>query len=250
MAVKRSQSAARVLAALEGVAQHQPVGVSALARILGADKSATQRALMTLADAGWIRAVPDNSARWELTPHILTIAHVPHSVQDLRARAHGTLERLRTETGETVYLIVPDRDAFVIVEALESRQLLRMSAPIGMAVPVRGSGTGLVILPFLSPERQAELLGGPPDAAMRAAFEETRARGYGVSDGHIERTAVSISAPIIERGAPVGAIVVAGPNDRIDAQDRERIGRLIAAAAAALSSPPSSPLSSLARQGG
>ena len=53
MAVKRSQSAARVLAALEGIARHQPVGVSELARQLGADKSATQRAIMTLAAPVW-----------------------------------------------------------------------------------------------------------------------------------------------------------------------------------------------------
>ena len=54
MAVKRNLSAGRMLAVFETIARAQPVGVSALARELGADKSAVQRDLMTLADAGWI----------------------------------------------------------------------------------------------------------------------------------------------------------------------------------------------------
>ena len=47
MAVKASQSATRVLAALEAVAAHQPVGISALAKLLQDDRSAVQRAVAT-----------------------------------------------------------------------------------------------------------------------------------------------------------------------------------------------------------
>ena len=67
MAVKRSHSAARMLAVFEAVARTQPIGVSALARDLGADKSAVQRDLMTLADAGWIATSPVGNGQWELT---------------------------------------------------------------------------------------------------------------------------------------------------------------------------------------
>ena len=70
MAVKRSQSASRVLSILELVASHQPVGVSALAKLLGDDRSAVQRAVMTLADAGWSRVAPEPPARWELSAHL------------------------------------------------------------------------------------------------------------------------------------------------------------------------------------
>ena len=43
MAVKWSQSASRVLAVLEKIAEYQPVGISQLVRLLDADKSAVQR---------------------------------------------------------------------------------------------------------------------------------------------------------------------------------------------------------------
>ena len=65
MAVKRSLSASRMLSVFELVARLQPIGVSALARELAADKSAVQRDIMTLADAGWIQAVPGARGQWE-----------------------------------------------------------------------------------------------------------------------------------------------------------------------------------------
>ena len=121
-----------MLTVFERTAALQPIGVSALARELGADKSAVQRDLMTLADAGWIRPAP--GGQWELTPHILTLARPPHSSDNLRQRARLALERLRSETGETAYLTVPDGDQFVVLDALESEHLLRMVQPVGMVV--------------------------------------------------------------------------------------------------------------------
>src|SRR5437016_10707192 len=75
MAVKHVQSATRVLATFEALADHQPVGVGALARVLDDDKSAVQRALMTLAEAGWIRRTPADRTRWEVTTRVLALAH-------------------------------------------------------------------------------------------------------------------------------------------------------------------------------
>src|SRR4051794_27136704 len=107
MAVKRIQSAARVLTALEGIARHQPIGVSALARLLDDDKSAVQRAIMTLADEGWIRAAPGSPVKWELTAHIHAVAHMGHGSNNLRQRARPALRALRDEFDETVLLTVP-----------------------------------------------------------------------------------------------------------------------------------------------
>ena len=235
MAVKRSQSAARVLTVLETIARHQPVGVSELARLLAADKSAVQRAVMTLADDGWIKPAPSGPTRWQLTAHILAVAHEGLTGNDLRQRARPALEALRDETGETVLLTQPDVKGFVVVDAVESRQLVRAVLRIGLFVPVRGSATGRAILPYLSPARQLELLGAPPDAAMKAEFEAMRARGYSISVGDVAEDSTSIAAPIFEMdGVPVGAIVVSGPSDRLS-EAHPRIGAMVEKAARALS---------------
>lgn len=234
MAVKRSSSAARVLAVFEQIAALQPIGVSALARVLAADKSAVQRDLMTLADAGWIRGVA--SGQWELTPHVLTLARPPHSFDSLRQRVRPVLERLRSETGETAYLTVPDGDQFVVLDALESQQMLRMVPSVGMVVPVRGSATARAVLPHLAETEQARLLGEAVTPAMRDEFAATRLRGYAVNDGDIAPGAVALAAAIVSRqGVPAGALVLTGPAERLTPARRGEMGERLKREAAALS---------------
>jgi DNA-binding IclR family transcriptional regulator len=228
MAVKRSSSATRMLSVFELVARMQPIGVSALARELAADKSAVQRDLMTLADAGWIRAVPGSKGQWELTLHMLSLARPPHSSHSLRHRLRPLLERLHTDTGETVYLTLPHQNRFLVFDAIESRHVLRIVPPVGMTVPIEGSATAKAFLPYLDAAGQAALLGAPPSPALLDEFARTRARGYAVNDGEIVPGSVAIAAPLLDTaGRPVGTIVVVGPSERIVADRRPPIGALL-----------------------
>lgn len=241
MAVKPSHSAARVLSVLEQVALRQPIGVSALAKLLGEDKSAVQRAVVTLADAGWIRVAPEPPTRWELTAHIFAVAHLPHSSDGLRQRARPILEALRDRTGETAFLAIPDSYRFVVIEAAESLHSLRMALRVGQTTPVRESATGRALLPYFSPARQAAMLGEAPDAALIAVFAETRARGYGLSVGEVLKGSTNIAAPVFsdpilgDDGEPVAAITVSGPSDRLTADRHAEVGALVAQAAQGLS---------------
>ncbi len=236
MSVKRSQSASRVLAVLERIARHQPVGVSELARRLGADKSAVQRAIMTLADNGWICAAPGTPTRWQLTAHIFAVAHIGHGSNDLRRRARSVLEALRDESQETVLLTVPDIRRFVVIDALESLQLLRTVPSIGLTVPVRGSATSRAVLAYMKSEKQIALLGEAPDAAQRREFEATRRRGYAVNDGDVVQGSTNIAAPIFEAdGQPIAAVVVSGPSERLTPKRHPTVGAMVLAAARDLS---------------
>jgi len=236
LSVKRSQSASRVLLVLEKIAEHQPVGVSALAKLLDDDKSAVQRAIMTLADDGWIRPAAGTPTRWELTAHIHAVAQMGRGSDDLRQRVRGALEALRNQTGETILLTVPDVRRFVTIEVVESRQLLRTAPPIGMIVPVRESATGRAILPYMSTERQIEMLGAPPDAALLRHFAATREHGYSISDGDVAAGSTNVAAPIIESdGRPVAAVVISAPTDRIARSQHREFGEMVAKTARELS---------------
>lgn len=240
MAVKRSRSAARMLKVFETIATAQPVGVSALARQLGADKSAVQRDLMTLADAGWIRMLPGGAGQWELTPRVLTLAHTPYSSNDLRQRTRPALERLRAETGETAYLTVPDGDHFVVIDALQSPHVLRMAPPVGLVVPIAGSATARAVLPHLDAGEQARLLGAAPSSKMGAEFAATLARGYAINDGDIVPEAIAMASAILgPGGVAIGALVLTGPAERIGPERRPAIGEALSAAARRLSFAPS-----------
>ncbi|WP_324609648.1 helix-turn-helix domain-containing protein [Streptomyces sp. WM6386] len=86
------KSVIRSLRVLEAVAQHQPVTVGELTKIFGLPKSTVQRTLVTLAEAGWLRAnrkdttrLGDRRTRPRRTPRR------PPGIQPLRRRTrpHG-----------------------------------------------------------------------------------------------------------------------------------------------------------------
>ena len=181
MAVKGSSTAARVLIVFEAVAANQPVGVATLSRILGIDKSAVQRALVTLSEQGWIQAREDQMTSWETTPRILSIAYSSRAKSDLRHSIQLVLEQLAAQTGETAIFNEPDGPHLVVSQVAESQQPLRMVPSVGTVVPARDSATGRILLPYLSPDGQAELLGEAPDAAFRALLDDCRGRGYAAS---------------------------------------------------------------------
>jgi len=237
MAVKRSQSASRVLGVVELIAANQPIGVSALARLVGEDKSGIQRAVMTLADAGWIRQAPEPPVRWELSAHLFTIANLPHSANDLRLRARRTLEALRDETGETVFLAVPDIGRFVVIEVAESPHTLRAALRVGEIISVHRTATARAVLPYLSPDRLKTVLGGEPmDAADVAEFAGTRVRGFGLSADGVMMGSTIVAAPIFDSdGQPLASIGISGPSERIPPDRHARIGALAVSAAQGLS---------------
>jgi IclR family acetate operon transcriptional repressor len=191
---------------------------------------------MTLADAGWIRPAPEPPTRWELTAHMFTLAQLPRSSDDLRRRARRALEALRDETGETVFLAIPDIGRFVVIEVAESPHALRMALRVGEVIPPRGSATARAVLPYLAPLQQAAMLGAAPDAADLAELAETRARGYGLSVGDVLLGSTNLAAAIFDgHGEPVASIGVSGPSDRITADRHDRIGALAVEAAQSLS---------------
>jgi DNA-binding IclR family transcriptional regulator len=229
-----------MLDVLEAIAAQQPIGMSSLARFLGEDKSAVQRSIVTLANAGWISHTSEPPVRWELGARLFAMAHLPRSSDDLRRRARPILEELRDQTGETSFLAIPDVDRFVTVEVAESRHMLRMVPRVGEIISVSQSATGRALLPYYDSARQEALLGHAPTANERAEFAANRKRGYGVSAGEIMQGATTIAAPIFDaQGQPAAAFVITGPTERLSADRHGSIGALLAAAASTLSRSPS-----------
>jgi DNA-binding IclR family transcriptional regulator len=238
-----------VLNVLEAIARHQPIGIRALARLIDEDKSAVHRAVLTLADAGWVRANNQSPPGWEVTFHILALAHAAHGSNDLLARARPLLERLRDQSGETALLVVPDTEAYVIADVIESRQALRMVPHVGEPVEVHDTATARALLPFLTPEQRLRRLGARPDKRILDAMALTRKRGYAINDGEINPATTNIAAAIFEfDGSPVGAVVLIGPRERMPARLQDRLGKWVVQAARDLSrGSPTSPPASMPR---
>lgn len=236
MSVKASHTGARVLRALEAVASHQPVGVRALARIMGEDKSAIHRAVVTLIEEGWLQSTVNDPVQWEVSARILAVANKAHGGMDLKQRARAILERLRDDCGETALLVLLDAKNLVVADVVESTNMLRVVPHIGNTVTTEKTATGRAVLSLLEGDRQRELLGTDPSGETLRIYALTRSRGYAVSNGETNAGATSVAAPIIDfDGTPIGAIGIIGPSDRIGADAQARFGRLAIHAALSLS---------------
>lgn len=236
MAVKRIQSAARVLTVLETIAQNQPLGVSELSRLLNDDKSAIQRAVMTLADEGWIRQTTNTPIKWELTSRIQNIARAVYDSSHIRHRARPFLVALRDEFNETALLTVAENHLLILADVAESGRLLRYVPPIGMTIDPRDSAAGRAILPYCTADAQSRLLGGAADAELLDIFQKNRKRGYALSHGLLSSETSSVAAPILnDKGQAIAALVLSGPVARLTDDLQVKMGESLKKAAKLLS---------------
>jgi IclR family acetate operon transcriptional repressor len=226
----------RALEVLEAVAEHQPVGVAELSRILSEDKSAVQRALVTLHASGWILPAGERLTSWQLSARPLILASRSRALSGLLARARPVLEDLVAATGETAMLAIPEAGRVVAVEVVESPHLVRAAPRIGMVLPPDTSAAGLALFAALPAERIAEFGVDPADPRLAAELARTRERGWSLNAGAVASDVTAVSAAVLDAaGRPVAAIVLSAPSSRLPPSREPEAGTRVAAAATTLS---------------
>lgn len=238
------QSALSTLRVLEVVAARQPVGVSELARLTDMPKSSVQRCLVTLQQAGWLRVVDPQRARWGLTAKPLSIGLRAAGEGDLREAALPVLRELARQTNETVHLAVRDANSLVIVARRDSTQSIRTYVELGTVAPLHGTASGLAILAKLDDAEVDAVVAAGLEAytettivdpvALRAEIAETRRRGFAVNTAswwrpHVAAVASAIADPA---GRPIAAFALSIPTVRFDPAMVPRYGALAVEAAA------------------
>lgn len=233
--VKTLQTVDRALATLDLIAERQPIGVSQLAREMGLDKSATQRILVSLHESGWIRSDGSPSIRWVLTTKPLQLARQVTG-SPLVTRSRPVLERLRDDTGETVWLGLLDGHQIVAVDGVESHRTVRTSVRRGLVLPVTTSASGKAIIAALSPEGWHRLLAQPPSPELAAELDTARRLGYATNVGEVDADLHTVAAAVtLADGEPIGALIVSAPASRLPRRQMPAAGRSAVARAAELS---------------
>ncbi|MEU8138081.1 IclR family transcriptional regulator [Streptodolium elevatio] len=235
MSVKPLQSVQRALEVLEAVAEHQPVGVGELSRLLDSDKSAVQRILVTLHASGWIRPAGGGPTAWELSTRPLILAGLSRRPSDLPARARPVLEELARSTGETAMLALPDGGRIVAVDVVESSHQLRAAPGLGSVLPPAGSAAGIALFSAMDPDEIARYGVDPHDPVLVAAMEHTRERGWSLNAGAVTSEITTVGAVVLDDlRRPAAALVVSAPTSRLGPDRQETTGALVSAAAARL----------------
>jgi len=134
------------LEALEALSQVEASGLTELAQRLKLPGPTLFRLLATLAAQGYVQKSPDSRYRltlkaWEIGARV--VGRMP-----LRELARPFLERLGTQTRETVHLSVKDGDGIVIVDKVDSPHPVRVDTYVGQRAPLHCSATGKAFLAF------------------------------------------------------------------------------------------------------
>jgi IclR family acetate operon transcriptional repressor len=237
------KSVIRSLRILEAVAQHQPVTVGELTKLFGLPKSTVQRTLVTLNEAGWLRANRKDTTRWEIGARVLAVRPAALQGSSLFAAARDPMLRLRDAVNETIHLSVPDAlHSMVVVDRVDCDHAVRTFHAIGDASPLHATATGQAILAHLPAadidevvahglERYSEATPTEP-AALRAELDRVRAEGYSVNRNQFRPDVCAIAAPVLDGdGTPLASVAVSMPDSRYEAARLPEWGRLVAEAA-------------------
>jgi IclR family acetate operon transcriptional repressor len=238
------KSVTRSLRILEAVAQHQPVTVGELTKLFGLPKSTVQRTLVTLNEAGWLRANRKDTTRWEIGVRVLAVRPAALQGSSLFAAAREPMVRLRDSVNETIHLSVPDAlQCMVVVDRVDCDQAVRTFHDIGDTSPLHATATGHAILAHLPAADIDEVItrglesyseSTPSDPAeLRAGLDRVRTDGYAVNRNQYRPDVCALAAPVLDGdGTPLAALAVSMPDSRYDAARLPELGRLVADTAA------------------
>lgn len=208
-------------------AKEREFGVSELARRLGLGKSTVHRLLVTLAEQHLVEQ-DEMTGKYRLGLAIYDLGAAVATGLDLHEAVMPSMEQLRAATGETVQVAVLDGREVVYIERLDSPNTLRLFLEVGRRNWAHCTGTGKLLLAYLSPYELDQILDGwelpaitsqsiTEHDALRKELAMVRANGYAHNLGESELGVLSVSGPIRDiTGRVRAAISVAGPQQRME----------------------------------
>lgn len=241
------KSLLKSLSIIEAVAEKQPISVGELARLLGQPKSTVQRILQAFETAGWLRSTQSDTTRWQIAPRVLTLQPLELHGGQLYAAARQSMQNLRDQFNETVYLSIPDGlNNAVLIHRMDCNQDLRTFNPIGSASPLHATANGMAIMAHL-PESDIEKIIArglkqftvdtiTDPELLRSELEIVRQRGYSVNLSCYRPTICALGSVILNaHGVPIGSVCVSMPESRYSPEHEKEWGNAVLKAAKRIS---------------
>jgi DNA-binding IclR family transcriptional regulator len=233
-ALRTIQSVDRAAALLKAVANSkQPLTVVELAAQCGLNRSTAWRLLATLDSQGLVERDPATQ-RYSVGYAIFQIAAAGDHDALVR-RAHPVLEKLATDTGETVNLAVAKRFDLVYVHQVEAPQIMSPNW-LGRSLALHATSTGKAFLAWLPEDERKALVPARLErftdttiterSRLEDELDGVRRDGYSICVGELEETLYGVSSPILnERSRPIAIVSVWGPQHRVPAERLPQLGR-------------------------
>jgi DNA-binding IclR family transcriptional regulator len=231
---KDHRTVSRVMGILEHVARH-PNGVRMpdLVRELDAPRTSLYGLVSGLVSCGYLQPRAEG---FVLGPAIGALTTPRRTIDEV---ARPVLTALSAEVGETVMLAVRTGDFLVYVDAVETTQLIRYSAPLYEHRELYPASAGKCFLAF-GPQGFAEqylkrFIKPAQREAVRTEMASIVRNGYSVNRGETIPDVTAVAVPVLTRDRLMACIAVAGPSVRISVPQISVIATHARKAAAAVS---------------
>lgn len=214
---------------------------------LGLNKTAVTRLLFSLEKAGFLEKDPE-SGKYGPTITLYQTGSVYINLTGIPQAARPHLSELAIQCNESTHLSILREFEVVYIDKVECRRPIQMMSYVGRRMPAYCTGTGKVLLAYLSEEdlrsyfrtvklRQRTESTITKAAVLRIELEKVRESGYAVDNAENEADVMSLAAPIRDqRGKVAAAVSLAGPIYRMsEKRTREEFVPLIMRAAEMIS---------------
>lgn len=209
------------LSIIEAMADHgDPVGVSELAGMVGANKPRTFRHLRTLVDRQYVTQDPD-SEKYALTLKLFHLGQAVAAATTFVNAARGVMGSLREQTGQTVTIGQVEEHGVRILDILQHRSAIEIATPPGTLFDFHASAQGKVALAFgpkqlldevsrLKLNRYTERTCVDPNA-LRRAVAQVAENGWAVAPEEALIGINALAAPVFGAvGELAGTITIVG----------------------------------------
>jgi len=209
------------------------MGVSDLAKKLQMAKSTVHGMTSALEELGAVMRDP-LTKKYKLGFTLLEIGRSAYYQIDLQTSARPITEELMARTQTSVFLGILNWDQVTILDIVESRQGLNITAPVGSTIPLFAGAVGKVFLASMPEEQAAKIVkskGLPRFTAnsivdMDVYFSElsqVREKGYAVDDEEYILGVRAVASPLMGLGQLRSAIWAVGFKASLDEKKMQKL---------------------------
>lgn len=213
---------------LEALSQQRKAGapLEEITKLTSLPKATVHRLLYTMEKLGYVDR-DSATGFYSLSGKFFELGKNALPYQRLTVIAKPLMRRLLFTFGESVNLAVPEDDAVLYIQVLESHKPFRMAAYIGQSAQLHCTSVGKCIAAYLPAEQLAAHLdrhGLPPitqstitsQMQLQEDLAKVRAEGVAVDNEEGAQGIMCVGGPIFANGAqPIAALSISGPSIRM-----------------------------------
>ncbi len=202
------------------------LGVSELAKKLKMAKSTVHGMTSALEELGAVMRNPVTK-KYKLGFALLEIGRSAYSQVDLKSAARPVTEELMQKTQTSVFLGIQNWDHVTILDIVEARQDLNITAPSGSTIPLLAGAVGKVFLASMDENQAVKLIKstGLPRFTDNSILDldlycqelqHVREKGYAIDDEEYIMGVRAAASPLMELGQLRSAIWSVGFKASLD----------------------------------